>query len=176
MKRPALQNKHVVVYEWLLRPEKFSGLSRNGTDMTWERILFRPAKTQPSRKLGNNAIWFNWPFAVERSRGTKMELEGFSVHSLLYGWSSCFHGQAPIATPGSFLLVLLLQWNNVLLRRYFTVHRCIPLEETIRICLDKLYSLPDPLMYNFEDIIKVCYQKESLTLFLMANIMRKLMV
>ena len=104
----------------------------------------------------------------------KMDLEGFSVQSLLYDWSSCFHGQVP--TPCSFLLVLLLQWNNVLLRRYFTVHRCIPLDETIRICLDKLYSLPDPLMYNFEDIITVCYQKESLKLFLMANSMRKLMV
>ena len=65
MKRPALQNKHVVVYEWLFRPEKFSGLSRNGPldwHMTWERILFRPAKSQPSRKLGNDAICFNGPF------------------------------------------------------------------------------------------------------------------
>ena len=30
MKRPALQNKQVVLYEWLFGPEKFSGLSRNG--------------------------------------------------------------------------------------------------------------------------------------------------
>ena len=68
-------------YELLSRYEKFSGLSRNGpwTGMTWERILFRPAKSQPSRELGNNAICFNGPFAVERSRGTKMELEGFSA-------------------------------------------------------------------------------------------------
>jgi len=31
MKRPALQNKQVVVYEWLIGPEKFSGLSTNGS-------------------------------------------------------------------------------------------------------------------------------------------------
>ena len=30
MKRPALQDKQVVLYEWLFGPEKFSGLSRNG--------------------------------------------------------------------------------------------------------------------------------------------------
>ena len=29
MRRPALQNKQIGVYEWLSGPEKFSGLSRN---------------------------------------------------------------------------------------------------------------------------------------------------
>ena len=49
----------------------------------------------------------------------------------------------------------------MLLRRYFTVHQCIPLDETIQICLDKLYSLPDPPMYNFKDNVRVCYLKKS---------------
>ena len=89
MKRPALQNKHVLVYEWLFGSEKFSGLSRNGS-LDWHdmRTNSFPSREEPALsqvQLGNDAICFNGPFAVERSRGTKMELEGFSVQSLLYG-------------------------------------------------------------------------------------------
>ena len=52
----------------------------------------------------------------------------------------------------------------MLLRRYFAVHQCISLDETIQISLDKLHSLPDPLLKRFKDTVRVCCQKTSLFL------------
>ena len=39
MKRPALQNRRVAVFEWLFGPEKFPGLSRNGPLASKEKEL-----------------------------------------------------------------------------------------------------------------------------------------
>ena len=60
-------------------------------------------------------------------------LEGFSVKSLLY-WASCFKS---VTHPlfDSFLVVLLYQWNTVLIRSYFTVHHCLQLDGTIKSAL-----------------------------------------
>ena len=41
----------------------------------------------------------------------------------------------------------------------FSEQQCVPLDETIKICLDKLYSLPEPPLYCFRDTVRVCYQK-----------------
>ena len=38
-------------------------------------------------------------------------------------------------------MVLLWQWNTAHLRRYFTIHQRILLDEIVQICIDKLYSL-----------------------------------
>ena len=59
------------------------------------------------------------------------------------------------------LVVFLCQWNNVLLRRFFTIHERIALYETMQICLDKLYLLYDPPLYRFKDTVRVCYQKQT---------------
>ena len=48
MKRPALQNKQVVVFKWLFGPAKFSGLLRNRAQGTyiWEMLVSRVARNE----------------------------------------------------------------------------------------------------------------------------------
>ena len=56
MKRPALQNKHVVVYEWLFGPEKFSGLSRNGS-LDWHDMKTNPFPSREEPALSQVGKW-----------------------------------------------------------------------------------------------------------------------
>lgn len=85
---------------------------------------------------------------------------GFTFFSVFLNWVSYFK---PVNHP-QFLSgrVCILMALNVLLRRYFTIHQCIILDETIQICLDKLYSLPGSALYCFIDTVRVNYKKKSL--------------